>query len=206
MAARHYDQVCGIARSLDLLGERWTLLIVRELLLGPKRFGSLEAALPGIGPNLLSVRLRSLAAAEIAERVTLDPPAETPGYALTARGEGLREPLESLALWGFDLLEPEREVAAGAHHRASWLAGTLAAGAAREGRGGDGEVVNFDVDGDRFTVRLGADRPHVRHGRDELAAGELSCGTRRFYELATGRRRSADPAVATVLGALMPAD
>ena len=83
MSKRTYGQVCGVARTLDVLGERWTLLIVRELLLGPKRFGALEAALPGIGPNLLSARLAALAEAEIVERAELPAPASVSAYALT---------------------------------------------------------------------------------------------------------------------------
>ena len=58
MSTRSYNQICGLAQSLDLLGERWTLLIIRELLLGPKRFSALQDALPGINANLLSARLR----------------------------------------------------------------------------------------------------------------------------------------------------
>jgi DNA-binding HxlR family transcriptional regulator len=110
MATRSYNQICGLAQSLDLLGERWTLLIVRELLLGPKRFGALRDALPGINANLLSARLRSLTEAGIVEAVELPPPAEgVSAYALTERGEGLREPLMGLALWGMDLLEPAEQ-------------------------------------------------------------------------------------------------
>src|SRR6478752_477301 len=104
MSRRSYSQVCGVARALDLLGERWTLLIVRELLLGPKRFGALEEALPGIGPNLLSARLASLSEAGLIERVELPPPASVSAYALTERGEGLREPVEAMAVWGFGLV------------------------------------------------------------------------------------------------------
>ena len=127
MSRRTYGQVCGVARTLDVLGERWTLLIVRELLLGPKRFGALEAALPGIGPNLLSARLAALAEAGIVERAELPAPASVSAYALTQRGEGLREVVEAMAVWGFDLIEPERQIAAGiwpaarCWHRASPL-------------------------------------------------------------------------------------
>ncbi len=85
---RNYGQVCGVARSLDLLGERWTLLVIRELLLGPKRFGALEDALPGIGPNLLSARLSTLIDEGLVERSMLGPPASAAatGSPSSARG------------------------------------------------------------------------------------------------------------------------
>ena len=141
MSARSYGQVCGVARSLDLLGERWTMLVIRELLLGPKRFGALAGALPGIGPNLLSARLATLREAGLVERVDLPPPAAVSAYALTERGEGLREPVESLAIWGLDLLEPDRQLADGDLARGSWLASSLAAqsprGAARSSARGN---------------------------------------------------------------------
>src|SRR5687768_17359781 len=70
-----YGQMCPIARSLDVLGERWTMLVIRELLLGPKRFKHLLAVLPAIGSNRLAERLRGLEAAQIIHKTTLPPPA-----------------------------------------------------------------------------------------------------------------------------------
>lgn len=206
MSTRRYGQLCGVARSLDLIGERWTLLLIRELLLGPKRFGALAAALPGIGPNLLSARLTALTDAGLVERTELPPPGAVAAYALTERGEGLREPVEALAIWGYDLLEPERDLAGGAMARGSWLASTLAAAAARVGPPRkEGLAVNFDVDGDHFFIRVGSDRPHVRHGVDERAASQLSCDLATFYRLTQGERDADDPAVASVLAEIAPA-
>ena len=74
MTQRSYKQICGLAQGLDLIGERWTLLIIRELLLGPKRFGTLKDALPGISANLLSARLHSLADAGVVRSVSLPAP------------------------------------------------------------------------------------------------------------------------------------
>lgn len=203
VSSRRYSQVCGVARSLDLIGERWTLLVIRELLLGPKRFGALEAALPGIGPNLLSARLSTLTEAGLVERTTLPPPASVPAYALTARGEGLREPVEGLAVWGLDLVDPERDVARGDLAKGAWLAASLAATAARRGRPKQaGVAVNFDVDGDRFHIRLGSDRVHVRHGEHEGADSSVSCDMRTFYELTRGERETHDLALATVVAEL----
>ena len=206
MPSRRYTQVCGVARSLDLIGDRWTLLVIRELLLGPKRFGALERALPGIGPNLLSARLSSLSEAGVVERAELGPPASSVGYRLTERGEGLREAVEALAVWGFALLDPERDVAAGDAVRGSWLASSLAAAAARaEGQASDaGLVANFNVDGDLFHISLDSDRPRVRHGEHPSADGECACDMATFHALATGESEADDPAVRRVVAALAP--
>jgi DNA-binding HxlR family transcriptional regulator len=100
MGSKTYGQNCGLARALDILGERWTLLLLRELSLGPRRHKDIAAGLPGIGANLLSDRLRGLEKAGVIERVTLPPPAAVPGYALTAIGEELRPVLDRMAAWG----------------------------------------------------------------------------------------------------------
>ena len=103
MTAKTYGQMCPIARSLDVLGERWAILVIRELLLGPKRFKHLLAALPGIGSNRLADRLRGLEDAGIVRKTVLPAPATVPAYELTAEGERLRDPLLALGLWGLDL-------------------------------------------------------------------------------------------------------
>ena len=103
-----YGQMCPLARSLDVLGERWTMLVIRELLLGPKRFKHLLAVLPAIGSNRLSERLRGLEEAGIIHKRTLPPPAGVAVYELTEEGERLRDPLIALGLWGLDLPVDER--------------------------------------------------------------------------------------------------
>jgi DNA-binding HxlR family transcriptional regulator len=97
---RQYDDPCGVARALDLVGERWTLLVVRELLFGPKRFSDLARGLPGMSQNVLSQRLRELAAAGIVERRRLGPPVSGQVYELTALGAALRPVVIELARWG----------------------------------------------------------------------------------------------------------
>ena len=89
MSKRTYGDRCGIARALDVVGERWALLVVRELLLGPKRFTDLRAGLPHVTPDVLSQRLRDLEAAGILEHHKLPPPASAQVYALTVRGREL---------------------------------------------------------------------------------------------------------------------
>ncbi len=95
--ARTYNQDCILAHALDLLGERWTLLIIRDLFLGPQRFGDLQAGLPGIGANLLSKRLKEL---EEAGLIATTSAGETRGrYRLTQTGEALRPTVRTLMKW-----------------------------------------------------------------------------------------------------------
>ena len=96
MTKRTFDQNCPIARSLDVVGERWTLLIVRELVLGPKRYTDLREALPGIWTNLLADRLRQLESAGVIARRELPPPAARTVYELTERGRQLEPVLLAL--------------------------------------------------------------------------------------------------------------
>src|SRR5947207_13506240 len=100
MTSRSYDQFCGIARGLDLVGERWALLIVRDLILGPKRFTDLRRELPGIGTNVLAARLKELERDGVVARRTLPPPAASTVYELTEYGRALEGPLLALGRWG----------------------------------------------------------------------------------------------------------
>ena len=97
---RSYEDPCGIARALDIVGERWALLVVRELVLGPKRFTDLRTGLPHVGPDVLSQRLRELEQAGILRRGTLPPPAGSKVYELTNRGRGLEPVILALGRWG----------------------------------------------------------------------------------------------------------
>lgn len=97
---RTYGDPCGIARALDVVGERWALLVVRELLLGPKRFTDLKAHLPGIATDVLSQRLRQLQQAGVLQQTSLPAPASGRAYALTDRGRDLAPVLHALGRWG----------------------------------------------------------------------------------------------------------
>jgi DNA-binding HxlR family transcriptional regulator len=98
-----------VARALDVVGERWTLLVVRELLLGPKRFTDLRAGLPNVSPDVLSQRLRDLEQAGVVRRGTLPPPAASHVYELTDRGRELQRVIIELGRWGSTAPFPAEE-------------------------------------------------------------------------------------------------
>ena len=100
MAGKSYNQLCGLAYALDNIGERWTLLIVRELLPGPRRFSDLMDGLPGISTNLLTERLKDLEERGLLIRRKLPPPARTAVYELTPTGLALEDTLFELGKWG----------------------------------------------------------------------------------------------------------
>jgi len=103
---KRYDQYCPIAHSLGVVGERWTLLVVRELLYGPKRYTDLVDNLPGIGTNILAARLKELESAGIVEKKKLPPPFASTVYDLTPAGRELRPVLHELARFGARLMGP----------------------------------------------------------------------------------------------------
>ncbi|MGI8561987.1 MAG: winged helix-turn-helix transcriptional regulator [Candidatus Dormibacter sp.] len=105
---RSYGQYCALAYGMDVIGERWTMLLVRELLLGPKRYKDLLASLHGIGTNLLAARLRELEALGVVERGILPPPAGSPVYQLTEAGQGLEPVCMAIGRWGARFLGSPR--------------------------------------------------------------------------------------------------
>ncbi|WP_367138188.1 winged helix-turn-helix transcriptional regulator [Saccharothrix sp. HUAS TT1] len=106
---RRYVDGCSTAHALDLVGERWALLVVRELLYGPKRFTDLRTGLPGASPNVLSQRLRELDEAGVLRRTRLAPPAAAWVYELTPWGHELRPVVAALGVWGARAPEPPGE-------------------------------------------------------------------------------------------------
>jgi DNA-binding HxlR family transcriptional regulator len=104
--SKRYDQYCPIAHALGAVGERWTLLVVRDLMNGPKRYTDLAASLPGIGTNILAARLKELEESGLVEKRKLPPPAASTVYELTAYGHDLRPVLHELARWGARSLGP----------------------------------------------------------------------------------------------------
>lgn len=145
---RSYEQYCALARALDHVGQRWTLLIVRELLSGPKRFTDLRAGLPGIASNLLADRLRQLQTDGLVRQYRLPAPAASTVYELTQSGHGLREPIEALIRWGGRWMTRGPD---GDAFRPDWLALALDALGLGD-RAADGTTVDVEVEGE--TVRL----------------------------------------------------
>lgn len=123
-----YPQFCALARAAEVVGERWTLLIVRELLLGPKRFVDLRERLDGVSPSVLTARLGRAEAAGLVERRLLPPPAATTVYELTAHGRALRPVVYELIRWGGRFLFPPRR---GERMEPEWMRLALAACARR---------------------------------------------------------------------------
>jgi len=119
---KRYDDYCPVAHALGMVGERWALLVVLELMRGPKRYTDLAENLRGIGTNILASRLRDLEAAGVVTKRTLAPPAASKVYELTDYGRELRPVIRELALWGARSLGPP---SAGDELFPGWLANAL---------------------------------------------------------------------------------
>ncbi|MFC8419612.1 winged helix-turn-helix transcriptional regulator [Streptomyces sp. NPDC057236] len=145
---RSYDQYCSAARALDVVGDRWTLLIVRELLAGPRRYTDLHADLPGVSTDVLASRLKDMERDGLTTRRRLPPPGAAYVYELTARGSALLPVLQSLGTWGEAELGERRPTDA---VRAHWFALPLLR--ALEGEG----LVEVRLDEGRFHLRVGAE-------------------------------------------------
>ena len=182
---RTYGQMCPIARSLDVLGERWTLLIVRELLLGPKRFKDLLGELPAMGTNRLSDRLKSLEADGVIAKTTLPPPGEAQVYVLTDLGERLRQPVVSLAQWGAGLPLDERLDPSTA--RGVLLALVRCATAPPELLRGVRETYDFAIGTERFHIIVDQDRALPRSGPSPVRAdATIDCDMQTLLMLDAG--------------------
>jgi DNA-binding HxlR family transcriptional regulator len=123
---RSYDEYCAIAKSLDVIGDRWTLLIVRELMVrGASRYTDLRNGLPGIASNLLADRLRELEHAGVVTREDAPPPIATTLFRLAPRGEQLRPVLEDLTHWGLPLMSEPKPSDAVQSHWLAWALGLM---------------------------------------------------------------------------------
>ncbi|MGH9370549.1 MAG: winged helix-turn-helix transcriptional regulator [Vicinamibacterales bacterium] len=116
---RSYQQYCALARALDVIGDRWTLLIVRELLIGEARYSDLLKGLPGIATNLLATRLTELESTGLVRREVVPPPVAATVFRLTPRGAALRPVIYELGRWAAPLMTPP---VPGEHMRARWIA------------------------------------------------------------------------------------
>jgi DNA-binding HxlR family transcriptional regulator/putative sterol carrier protein len=147
VSRRSYQQYCTLARALDVVGERWTLLIIRELLLGPKRFKDLLDGLPGVGRNLLAARLRHLESEGLISRRDLPPPAGSRVYELTNDGRALAPAMTELARWGAARLGSHRPNQA---FRPAWAGLSMSALADRDAARDVRETYEFRIDGETF--------------------------------------------------------
>ncbi|MCN9244682.1 winged helix-turn-helix transcriptional regulator [Streptomyces sp. RY43-2] len=145
---RSYDQYCSTARALDAVGDRWTLLIVRELLAGPRRYTDLHADLPGVSTDVLASRLKDMERDGLTTRRRLPPPGAAFVYELTERGRALLPVLQALNTWGAPLLAERRPTDA---VRAHWFALPLLRSVKGEG------LVEVRLDEGPFHLRLGGE-------------------------------------------------
>lgn len=176
---RSYDQYCSAARALDTVGDRWTLLIVRELLGGPRRYTDLHADLPGVSTDVLASRLKDMERDGLTTRRRLPPPGAAYVYELTSRGRELLPVLQALGAWGEAELGDRRPTDA---VRAHWFALPLL-------RALDGEgVVQVRLDEGEFHLYAGQDDSPV-YG-DGPAPGEpdarLTLGTETCVAIGRG--------------------
>jgi DNA-binding HxlR family transcriptional regulator len=170
MPRRSYDQYCPLSRALDAIGERWTLLIVRELLAGPRRYTDLHADLPGVSTDVLAARLREMEHDGLVARRRLPPPAAATVYELTPRGEDLLPVLTALADWGSADLDGPRPTDA---LRAHWSALPLMRQLAGLALPGDG-VVNIQLGEGTFHILISHSGPSYGHGPAEHADAQLT--------------------------------
>ena len=172
-----------MARALDVLGDRWTLLLIRELLLGPKRFKNLLALLPAMGTNRLSERLAMLVDNGVIRPVNLPAPAAAPAYELTEMGERLRQPMIALGLWGLNLPVDERVDPASA--RAELLVLCLTGASDPMASAGLHEVVEFQVGAETFHVQINDGQVLARSGAPAQPADmQVQCDMDTFMALA----------------------
>jgi DNA-binding HxlR family transcriptional regulator len=182
---KQYGQFCSVARALDLLGDRWAMLVVRELLLGPKRYTDLLDGLPGVGTNVLAVRLRELEAAGIVAREKLPPPAPATVYALTDDGLALRAVVDELARWGLRLMDqPQRSDTV----RAGWLVYSLAVSTPVAGVP-EGRELQLNVDGEPHRLVVHDDHFEAHQGPTADPIAVIAAPTRALFRLATGQVR-----------------
>jgi len=186
---RKFDQYCPMAHALSLVGERWSLLIARELLHGPKRYTDLVNGLPGIGTNILAARLRDLEACGVVQKRRLPPPAASTVYELTEYGSGLSEALYALARWGArtlgpptpdDVLYPE------------WGVNAFAALFDQEAARGLTETYVLKIDEDVFTARIAQGRLEARIGDADDADLRVEIDMQTFFALTSGELEPRD--------------
>lgn len=186
---KSYDQYCAVARTLDVVGERWTLLIIRDLLMGPKRYTDLRAGLPGIATDLLTARLRTLEDAGLIRRRELPRPAPATVYELTEDGLELRHIVGALGQVGISTLgvpEPGEDV------RPERLVLALPVSFRHEEFAELTETYELNIDDEAFTVEVSHGAVDVRPGTAASPTIRLRMETGTFVALLTGALTARD--------------
>jgi DNA-binding HxlR family transcriptional regulator len=184
MKKRQYNQFCPVACALDIVGERWAMLVVRELLSGPKRFVDLEAGLPGIGTNTLTTRLAELERAGVIARRRLPAPSTSVVYELTNWGRDLEPIVWAIARWGVRRLGAVTPL----HPlRASWLATALQAFFRKEAVRDLTALVELVLPTGTLSLHFRRGNLSVKDGPVEGPALRIVTTEQRFLELVGGR-------------------
>ena len=184
---RSYKQFCSVARALDIVGERWALLVVRDLLLGPQRYSDLQQALPGIGTNVLATRLRDLEAAGVVVRRLLPAPASVVVYELSEEGRDLADVVDALARWGAPRLTtpaPDDTV------EPRWFMTSLAA-TVDPAPFDDPTAFELCIDGQQFTLDVRHGAVTAGHGPPANPAATLTATLGDLFATAKGNRAAA---------------
>lgn len=194
MTHRSYHQYCGLAYALDLVGERWTLLLIRELVAGPRRFKDLLSGLPGISTNLLAERLKELEQAALVRRRVLPPPAGSTVYELTAVGQALEPTLLELGKWGSQFVPASAD--ADSVLRAGSYALTLKTFFRPEQAQDINETYALHIDNEILVVQIKAGTIDVQQGDPRNAAFVLQADVGSYLALLQGKI-AADEALAS---------
>jgi DNA-binding HxlR family transcriptional regulator/putative sterol carrier protein len=196
MTQHRYQQYCALARALDVAGDRWTLLIVRELAPGSRRFTDLLDGLPGVSRNLLTERLRGLERDGIVARQELPPPAARQVYALTDDGRDLAVAMAPLIAWGARRIG-DREP--GEAFRARWPAVAMAGLADREAARGVSETYQYLVGESAFYFAVDDGSVELHDGRTQDAAVTLTTDEETWADIVSGKIRSSSAAATGAL-------
>lgn len=181
--AKRYDQYCPIAHALCAIGERWSLLVVRELIEGPKRYTDLVAGLPGVSTNILASRLRELEASGIVRKRKLPPPAASTVYELTEYGAELEEVVYAMARWGVRTLGPP---SANDDLEPDWALNAFPALFNPTAAGGLSGRYVLRIGGNAYTVSLADGRVGVEMGAADEADFDAAFDMETMFGLASG--------------------
>jgi DNA-binding HxlR family transcriptional regulator len=166
--SRSYGDACGIARALDAVGERWALLVIRELLLGPQRFSDLRRALPRASTNMLTDRLRELQRHGVVRRRMLAPPAASVVYELTDSGQDLEPVVLALGAWGLRFPPPPTPVTLSATSVLLFLRGSV-----HPDPKAPAATYRLQLDDRVWTVRTDDGQVHIEAGEPPVADASL---------------------------------